>query len=399
MRDPYDVLGLTRGASLDEIKAAYRRLSKQRHPDLGGSNEAMAELNAAYAFILNEVKAGYQRQQQSETREQTERQAGEAWHDVHEEAAGDARRDNWWRDRYREIDEELETLRRYAEQYDDQLKTMRAAAWRTGHHAAWAQLTLEDLARFLLRTARSGVKGIALLFAALVGFGSVLVEANVISAIIMIGAGLGVFVSLALKNDKGGVMSAALLLFGVMTIWLPPVRGALLTYPLATICVLMLLGLIFKFTQAGGMVGFMTGGVLALYVILVIVSSMPHANAPPGDIPTWTPSPGAPPGPPPTVQPSPPQKSPEPLTLLASDGAILKFAAGVSYRLKVRTGRSTALQATSGTVRIDSGEGASNHCVDSLRYSSVSGAGPWRDIDATLRSCGGDALMIVRLGT
>jgi hypothetical protein len=31
------------------------------------------------------------------------------------------------------------------------------------------------------------------------------------------------------------VASAALLLFGVMTLWLPPVRSALFLYPLATI--------------------------------------------------------------------------------------------------------------------------------------------------------------------
>ena len=32
MRDPYDVLGLQRGASYEEVKAAFKRLSMQRHP-------------------------------------------------------------------------------------------------------------------------------------------------------------------------------------------------------------------------------------------------------------------------------------------------------------------------------------------------------------------------------
>ena len=54
-----------------------------------------------------------------------------------------------------------------------------------------------------------------------------LVEANVVSALIVIGSGIGFFASLAFKNDKGGIMSAALVLFGIMTIWLPPVRAAL----------------------------------------------------------------------------------------------------------------------------------------------------------------------------
>ena len=73
--------------------------------------------------------------------------------------------------------------------------------------------------------------------------------------------------SLALKSDKGGLMSAGLLLCGLMTIWLPPVRAALLLYPLATISVLLCLALVFKFAQQGGTVGLLTGGILSLYVI------------------------------------------------------------------------------------------------------------------------------------
>ena len=56
MRDPYEVLGVSPGASDDEIKAAYRKLAKKYHPDLNnGSPEAearMKEVNEAYTLLI-----------------------------------------------------------------------------------------------------------------------------------------------------------------------------------------------------------------------------------------------------------------------------------------------------------------------------------------------------------
>ena len=57
MKDPYDVLGVPRNASDEEIKAAYRRLAKQYHPDRNPGDasaaEKMNEINAAYDQIKN----------------------------------------------------------------------------------------------------------------------------------------------------------------------------------------------------------------------------------------------------------------------------------------------------------------------------------------------------------
>ncbi|MBR5409777.1 MAG: J domain-containing protein [Clostridia bacterium] len=57
MRDPWQVLGVERGASDEEVTKAYRKLAKKYHPDLNpGDEEAaarMSEINAAYDQIKN----------------------------------------------------------------------------------------------------------------------------------------------------------------------------------------------------------------------------------------------------------------------------------------------------------------------------------------------------------
>lgn len=51
LQDPYRVLGVSERASGAEIKAAYRALVKQHHPDAGGDATTILALNAAWEVL------------------------------------------------------------------------------------------------------------------------------------------------------------------------------------------------------------------------------------------------------------------------------------------------------------------------------------------------------------
>lgn len=65
MRDPYEVLGVSKNATDEEIKNAYRELARKYHPDNYTDNplsdlagEKMKEINEAYDAIVNSRRHG-----------------------------------------------------------------------------------------------------------------------------------------------------------------------------------------------------------------------------------------------------------------------------------------------------------------------------------------------------
>jgi hypothetical protein len=53
MTADYELLGLSPGASVDQVKSAFRTLSRRHHPDAGGTHERFIALQGAYERILS----------------------------------------------------------------------------------------------------------------------------------------------------------------------------------------------------------------------------------------------------------------------------------------------------------------------------------------------------------
>ncbi|MDP1826155.1 MAG: DnaJ domain-containing protein [Archangium sp.] len=50
--NPFEVLGLTGEATLDEVKLAFRKKALEHHPDQGGTTEAFLEVRRAWESIV-----------------------------------------------------------------------------------------------------------------------------------------------------------------------------------------------------------------------------------------------------------------------------------------------------------------------------------------------------------
>jgi len=78
VRDPYEVLGVARTASQDDIKAAYRKLAKKLHPDLNpgdaGVESKFKDVSAAYELLSDaDKRARFDRGEIDATGEETQR--------------------------------------------------------------------------------------------------------------------------------------------------------------------------------------------------------------------------------------------------------------------------------------------------------------------------------------
>jgi DnaJ-class molecular chaperone len=59
-RDPYESLGVPKGATGDDIRRAYRRLARERHPDANpddpAAEESFKEIQRSYELLSNPAK-------------------------------------------------------------------------------------------------------------------------------------------------------------------------------------------------------------------------------------------------------------------------------------------------------------------------------------------------------
>ena len=58
--DHYKTLGVTKSATPEQIKKAYRKLAREHHPDVGGNEETFKKINEAYSVLSDpEKRAAY----------------------------------------------------------------------------------------------------------------------------------------------------------------------------------------------------------------------------------------------------------------------------------------------------------------------------------------------------
>lgn len=76
--DYYKILGVSRTATADEIKKAFRKLARTHHPDAGGDEQKFKEINEAYEVLSDDKK----RQMYDQYGTANENQIPQGWGDI-----------------------------------------------------------------------------------------------------------------------------------------------------------------------------------------------------------------------------------------------------------------------------------------------------------------------------
>jgi DnaJ-class molecular chaperone len=103
MADPYEVLGIKRDASADEVRKAYRRLAKKNHPDLN-PGDAAAEARFKEIASANDILGDAKKRVQFDSGEidssgqQRPPQQDRRSYRAHAEAPGGTKYDRHWED-------------------------------------------------------------------------------------------------------------------------------------------------------------------------------------------------------------------------------------------------------------------------------------------------------------
>ena len=79
--EAFEVLGLSSGASKEEIVKAYRELSKKTHPDMGGTNYLFRVVNEAYT-LLTQAPPTQQNQTSQKTTDTAQHKRGVTFRDI-----------------------------------------------------------------------------------------------------------------------------------------------------------------------------------------------------------------------------------------------------------------------------------------------------------------------------
>jgi curved DNA-binding protein CbpA len=133
----YDILELSPGAPSDEIKAAYRQLSTQVHPDRGGSNALFRLVREAYEILSDDDRrAEYDRSRNAAARMQPTRNVG-----------GDRKLDNVKNlaDRTSALNKSLLRLKAAATTDQDNLEVCRVNLELAMAHIAWNMAVFQQL--------------------------------------------------------------------------------------------------------------------------------------------------------------------------------------------------------------------------------------------------------------